>query len=50
MKLPLKNCADNDAFIEIGLRASPAKEKPNGTPKTKGNNNDDVKDQMVMLM
>lgn len=28
VKLPLKKCLDEEAWIEVGLRATPAKEKP----------------------
>lgn len=52
-KLPLKNCADADAFIEVGLRATQAKEKhissrasikgAHGAPEVN-------KDQMILLM
>lgn len=34
-KLPLKKCFDPDAYIEVGLRATPAKDKAQ-TPKTGG--------------
>ena len=34
LKLPLKKCTDNEAFMEIGLRASPAKHKSNRNSTT----------------
>lgn len=33
-KLPLKKCFDTDAYIEVGLRATPSKEK-SSTPKAR---------------
>jgi hypothetical protein len=32
-KLPLKKCFDAEAYIEVGLRATPVKEKKEQTPK-----------------
>jgi len=32
-KLLLKKCADPDAYIEVGLRATPSKEKSSATPR-----------------
>lgn len=37
-KLPLKRCFDAEAYIEVGLRATPSKEKTSSTPK--GSKND----------
>ncbi len=31
LKIPMKNCADPDAFIEVGLKGSQAKEKKSTT-------------------
>lgn len=47
MKLTLKNCADPDGFIEIGLRATQAKEKESSTPKSKSGVGRDLKDSMT---
>ena len=42
MKLELKNCSDPDAYIEIGLRATLAKEKTASTPKGERESNTSV--------
>jgi hypothetical protein len=47
-KLPLKKCLDEDAYIEVGLRATQSKEKLNRSSRleTEAVN----KDQMIALM
>jgi hypothetical protein len=34
-KLSLRKCFDPEAYIDVGLRATPAKEKTSSTPKGK---------------
>lgn len=45
-KLALKNCADPDAYIEVGLRGVVAKEKKESTPK---NNSMSLRDNEVNM-
>lgn len=33
MRLTLRNCADPDAYLEVGLKATQAREKKQETPK-----------------
>lgn len=43
-KLPLKNCADSEAYIEVGLRASASKEGAPSTPKSSKSHHHESKD------
>ena len=45
MKLPLKKCSDEEAYIEVGLKGSPSKES-----KSRSMTKESNKDQTVLLM
>jgi hypothetical protein len=45
-KIPLKKCLDETAYIEVGLRATPAKEKSSRG----GKDSSEAKDSMIALM
>lgn len=50
-KLPLTKCSDDEAFIEVGLRATQAKEKHvSSRASNKGGAPEVNKDQMISLM
>jgi hypothetical protein len=46
-KIPLKKCLDESAYIEVGLRATPAKDK---TSSRGGKDSSETKDSMIALM
>ena len=56
IKLPLKNCADPDGFIEVGIKGSPTKEKKStadpapSTPKQSNQNSEENKEQMIRAL
>jgi len=50
MKLPLKNCSDTDAFIEIGIKGSQAKEKKEAPSTPKEQNTEENKEQIIRAL
>ncbi|CDW83998.1 UNKNOWN [Stylonychia lemnae] len=55
MKLPLRNCSDPDAYLEVGLKATQAREKKTDTPKASQSasgqkDNEASKEQMIQIL
>ncbi len=46
-RLPLNKCVDEEAYIEVGLRANEAKSEKK---KKEGDNNDEEKEKITYLL